>query len=96
MYPTEVEDHSLTIQLGPFIDASHPIIASGAITRSPADIFKSEITARLLRTGEVSPNTYILLVPSVKDIVSTHMAYPQAMLDKETLGLPKVFLGALQ
>lgn len=32
------------------------------------------------------------MAPSVRDIVSRHMAFPQARLDKEDLGLPKVSL----
>lgn len=56
----------------------------------PNDIFKEQISARLQRLLDVSPATTIILVPSVRDIVSTHVAFPQAMLDKETLGLPKV------
>lgn len=56
----------------------------------PLDIFKEQITARLLRLLEASPSTTIILVPSVRDVVSHHVAFPQAMLDKESLGLPKV------
>jgi len=44
----------------------------------------------LQRITEASPGTVIILVPSVKDLVSKHVAFPQAMLDKEPLGLPKV------
>jgi DNA polymerase alpha subunit B len=53
-------------------------------------MFKDEVSARLQRIVDISPGTVIIVVPSVRDMVSRHMAYPQAMLDKEALGLPKV------
>lgn len=82
----------LTLQLGPFIDSAHPLVATGAITQMPIDIFREQISARLHRLVESSPSTMIILVPSVRDVVSQHVAFPQAMLDKESLGLPKVRL----
>jgi hypothetical protein len=62
----------------------------------PHEIFRDQITARLLRLNESSPATTIILVPSVRDIISRHMAFPQAMFDRETLGLPKVSPPKLQ
>jgi DNA polymerase alpha subunit B len=76
--------------MGPFVDAQHPIIASGAITRSVTDVFRDKVSARLARFLSVSPATAVVLVPSIRDIVSYHVALPQAALDKEALGVPKV------
>jgi len=76
--------------MGPFIDANHPLIASGSITQMPHDIFREQISTRLQRLYETSPATTVILVPSVRDIISRHMAFPQAMFDRDTLGLPKV------
>ncbi|WWD17758.1 hypothetical protein CI109_102199 [Kwoniella shandongensis] len=75
--------------LGPFVDAQHPLIATGAVTQTPLDIFKDQISRRLHTLVESSPGTVIILVPSVRDLVSRHMAFPQSMLEKDTLGLPK-------
>jgi DNA polymerase alpha subunit B len=66
------------------------MIATGAVLKVPTDIFRDEVTSRLQRVVENSPGTCIIVVPSVRDMVSRHVAYPQAMLDKEQLGLPKV------
>lgn len=66
------------------------MIVSGAITRSIADIFKTQISARLARLLSASPSTVIILVPSIRDIVSHHVALPQAAFEKESFGLPKV------
>ena len=57
---------------------------------TPTDLFREQVTSQLQRVLEQSPSTVIILVPSVRDMVSRHMAFPQAMLDKEALGLPKV------
>ena len=56
----------------------------------PHDIFREQISSRLQRLHETSPATTVILVPSVRDIISRHMAFPQAMFDRDTLGLPKV------
>ncbi|WVR05995.1 hypothetical protein IAU60_003023 [Kwoniella sp. DSM 27419] len=75
--------------LGPFVDNQHPMIIAGAINQSPAEIFAEHVSRRLQRLVEASPATVIILIPSVRDIVSRHMAFPQSMLEKEALGLPK-------
>lgn len=80
----------LILQLGPFVDSQHPLIQLGAVTSTPVDLFKDHITSTLQRLHDVSPGTSVILVPSVRDMVSRHVAYPQAMLDKESLGLSKV------
>ncbi|KAI9635169.1 DNA polymerase alpha subunit B N-terminal-domain-containing protein [Dioszegia hungarica] len=84
----ERERPDVLILLGPFVDAHHPMIVSGSITRSVTDIFRSEISTRLERLSLASPATRIILVPSIRDIISQHVALPQAALDKEAFGLP--------
>lgn len=66
------------------------MITIGAVSQSPLDIFRDQIGARLQRIVEQSPGTVIIMVPSVRDMISRHVAFPQAMLEKEVLGLPKV------
>nr|XP_031860917.1 uncharacterized protein CI109_003644 [Kwoniella shandongensis]KAA5527989.1 hypothetical protein CI109_003644 [Kwoniella shandongensis] len=83
------ERPDVLLLLGPFVDAQHPLIATGAVTQTPLDIFKDQISRRLHTLVESSPGTVIILVPSVRDLVSRHMAFPQSMLEKDTLGLPK-------
>lgn len=60
------------------------------MTSTPIELFKEHITTNLQRVLDESPGTVVILVPSVRDVVSRHLAYPQAMLDKEILGLSKV------
>ncbi|WWC58474.1 uncharacterized protein I303_101017 [Kwoniella dejecticola CBS 10117] len=83
------ERPDVLLLLGPFVDSQHPSITSGAITLSPTEIFRHHISRRLQSVLDASPGTVIILVPSVRDVVSSHMAFPQSMLEKESLGLPK-------
>ncbi|WOO78183.1 DNA polymerase alpha subunit B [Vanrija pseudolonga] len=83
------ERPDVVILLGPFVDASHPHILNGKITSSPTEIFREQIASRIARINEVSPATIVILIPSVKDLISRHVAYPQAMLEREGLGLSK-------
>ncbi|WVQ97259.1 hypothetical protein IAU59_004370 [Kwoniella sp. CBS 9459] len=83
------ERPDVLLLLGPFVDSNHPAIASGAVSQTPTEIFRDQVSRRLQRILDTSPNTVIILIPSVRDVVSRHMAYPQSMLDKDVLGLPK-------
>lgn len=77
------------IMLGPFVDSQHPLIASGLLTQSPTELFREQIASRLARINEDSPATVIVLIPSVRDLLSRHAAFPQSMLEREGLGLSK-------
>ncbi|WVQ82653.1 hypothetical protein IAT38_004785 [Cryptococcus sp. DSM 104549] len=83
------EQPDVFLLLGPFVDSKHPSIAKGAVTQTPTELFQEQISKRLQRVVDRSPGTIIILVPSVRDLVSRHMAFPQSMLEKEPLGLPK-------
>jgi len=77
------------MQLGPFVDSAHPHIQSGKISVSPTDLFREQVAARISRINEVSPATTVILIPSVRDLISQHAAYPQAAFDRTGLGLSK-------
>ena len=66
------------------------MIEQGAVTQTPTEVFRDQVASQLTRLAEASPGTVILLVPSLRDMISVHIAFPQAMLDKESLGLSKV------
>ena len=78
------------LQLGPFVDALHPKLVNGEITQTPVEIWRDQVGARLQRLVELSPGTHIILVPSTRDIVLQHTAFPQAMFDRDSLGIIKV------
>ena len=83
------------IMFGPFIDITHPLIASGKIPVFPQ--FKTQpktldelflkLFTPILKT--ISPHIQIILIPSTRDAISNHAAYPQASLNRKALQLPK-------
>ncbi|KAI6820348.1 DNA polymerase alpha 70 kDa subunit [Hortaea werneckii] len=90
------------ILCGPFLDIEHPIVASGDFephlpantSISPdratlADIFRHFISQPLQTLLHASPTTTIILVPSLRDALSKHVAWPQDRFAKPPLGLPK-------
>lgn len=66
------------------------MIKAGDIDETPKQIFVDQISRRLASLVEECPGTGILLFPSVRDMVSRHVAFPQAALQKDDLQLPKV------
>ncbi|KAL1956039.1 hypothetical protein VTO42DRAFT_7854 [Malbranchea cinnamomea] len=88
------------ILTGPFLDLEHPMIASGDInlpdihgvdpdTATLSTLFRYYISAPLQQLATAIPSITIILVPSVRDAVSKHVSWPQEMLPKRELGLPK-------
>ncbi|KAK0652340.1 DNA polymerase alpha subunit B N-terminal-domain-containing protein [Cercophora newfieldiana] len=86
---------------GPFIDAEHPLIASGDFdlpddvafepdTATMTTVFKHLISPALNRLASANPQINILLVPSVRDVIDKHVSWPQApFAGRKELGLPK-------
>jgi hypothetical protein len=72
--------------MGPFVSSAHPLIKAGAITQTPAEIFRSRITGPLLSVLESNPACNIILVPSVRDLVGSSVCFPQGMFDKADVG----------
>lgn len=89
------------ILLGPFIDISHPLIASGDFKLTDPTtgqeienatletIFKLKVLPLLLSIQD--PNCLVILIPHVRDAISNHAAFPQHQFDRKSLGLPKNF-----
>jgi DNA polymerase alpha subunit B len=88
------------VLLGPFLDIEHPLLASGDFdlpdikgldpdTATMTTIFRHCISAPLARLAQAVPSITIVVVPSVRDIMSRHVSWPQEQLPKKDLGLPK-------
>lgn len=88
------------ILTGPFIDAEHPLIAAGDFDLPPEAthdpdtatmslVFKYFISPALNRLVAANPTITILLVPSVRDVLDRHVAWPQDAFPRRDLGLPK-------
>ncbi|CCH44807.1 hypothetical protein BN7_4376 [Wickerhamomyces ciferrii] len=88
----EIQPH-VVIMFGPFIDISHPLVSSGNLDiESPTgkkiqtldDIFKFLVSPILKK---INNKIQIILIPSLKDSISKHAAYPQDSYDKKQLQL---------
>lgn len=88
------------ILLGPFLDIEHPLLASGDFDLPPIDgydpdtatlatVFRHCITSPIQKLVAAVPNITIVMVPSVRDALSKHVAWPQEQMPKKELGLPK-------
>ncbi|KAK3997524.1 DNA polymerase [Cladorrhinum sp. PSN332] len=85
---------------GPFIDIEHPLVASGDFdlpeeanyepdTATMATVFKYMVSPAINRLVGANPSITILLVPSVRDVLSKHVSWPQDVFPRRELGLPK-------
>jgi DNA polymerase alpha subunit B len=90
------------ILTGPFLDLEHPLLASGDFenqlpqdtklnpdTATMTDVFRALIANPLHRLAQSHPTITIILVPSVRDVISKHVSFPQDRLPRAALGLPK-------
>ena len=82
-------------QLGPFVDASHSHIQDGRVDETPSEIFHRQFIDGLRDFLSLSPTSTVLIVPSVKDIISDHAVFPQCELSYEFSGGDPVSLYTL-
>ncbi|KAI0754917.1 DNA polymerase alpha, subunit B [Daedaleopsis nitida] len=80
------------IQVGPFIDTTHPSIKVGDIDATPHDMFRTEFIDRLRDFLDSSPGSIVLLIPSVRDILSDHAVFPQCELSHALCNDPRIHL----
>lgn len=84
---------------GPFLDIEHPMLASGEFDlpevrgldqeASMAALFRVWISGPLQRLCSAVPSITVIMIPSVRDVVSKHVSWPQERLVKKELALPK-------
>jgi DNA polymerase alpha subunit B len=90
------------ILTGPFLDLEHPIVASGDFEdHLPADariepdratlndVFRILVGQPLQNLAQAVPTITIIMVPSIRDAISKHVAWPQDRFPRQALGLPK-------
>ena len=87
------------IMTGPFLDIEHPLLAAGDFEMPNAKgvdsettvstLFRTWISPVLQRLCSAVPSITVLLVPSVRDVVSKHVSWPQEQIPKKDLSLPK-------
>ncbi|KAF6757583.1 alpha DNA polymerase [Ephemerocybe angulata] len=89
----EAKKPHVLILIGPFIDISHPKIQNGETDASPSSIFRARFLDPLRKFLQGSPSSIVVLVPSVRDILSRHCVFPQSEFEAElTDSHPRIFL----
>ncbi|KII90842.1 hypothetical protein PLICRDRAFT_137336 [Plicaturopsis crispa FD-325 SS-3] len=78
--------------IGPFTDVAHPRFKNGDIDNTPTDIFRSQFLDSLRTFLDGAPGSIVLLVPSVRDIISQHAVFPQAEFGPEFAMDPRIRL----
>ena len=90
------------ILTGPFLDLEHPLVASGDFEpylpsdakiepdrATVTDVFRYLVSQPIQRLVQALPTITIIMVPSVRDIISKHVSWPQDRFPRPALGLPK-------
>ncbi|KAI0632173.1 DNA polymerase alpha, subunit B [Trametes polyzona] len=83
---------AVVLLVGPFVDAAHPAIKTGEVDVSPQEIFQTELVTRLQEFLDASPGSTVLLVPSVRDVLSDHAVFPQCELPRALCNDPRIRL----
>ncbi|KAJ3788328.1 DNA polymerase alpha/epsilon subunit B-domain-containing protein [Lentinula aff. detonsa] len=68
---------AVVVLLGPFVDTFHPLIQAGEIDQTPLDLFHRVFLDPIRDFLNLSPGSTVILIPSVRDLISTHAVYPQ-------------------
>ncbi|GAV55923.1 hypothetical protein ZYGR_0AZ00940 [Zygosaccharomyces rouxii] len=93
---TEIKPHVL-VMFGPFIDYTNSMIAKGTIPIFPnlkvqprtLDEIFNKVMAPILKN--INSQIQVIIIPSTRDTLSKHAAYPQDSFDRKSLHLPKNF-----
>ncbi|TIC73697.1 2-oxoglutarate dehydrogenase, E1 component [Wallemia mellicola] len=89
MTQVERKQPDVVILLGPFVDANHPMIKKGEVDLLTEDLFKMRIGSRLTRALENAKGCTAVLIPSVRDLITPYVVYPQNALPLNNLVIRK-------
>ncbi|KAE9400427.1 hypothetical protein BT96DRAFT_992941 [Gymnopus androsaceus JB14] len=73
------------VLIGPFVDTLHPLITAGEVDETPLDLFQRVFLEPLRDFLSWSPGSIAVLIPSVRDLISSHAVYPQAEFRKSVI-----------
>ncbi|KAK7445460.1 DNA-directed DNA polymerase alpha subunit pol12 [Stygiomarasmius scandens] len=69
---------SVVLLVGPFVDSNHPHIEGGEVDETPLAFFQRIFLEPLSDFLSSSPASLAILVPSVRDLASSHAVFPQS------------------
>jgi DNA polymerase alpha subunit B len=67
--------------MGPFLDSNNEKIKTGDVDQTPTELFHTQFIENIHDFLEASPNSLVLVVPGVRDMIGHHCVYPQSPLD---------------
>jgi len=83
----------VVLLIGPFVDSNNEKIKTGDTDQTPTEHFHNQFTEKLHEFLESCPNSLILIVPSVRDVINNHCVYPQSPLGVSDLSVdPRIKL----
>ncbi|KAG6336118.1 hypothetical protein ID866_2984 [Astraeus odoratus] len=68
---------AVVLLIGPFVDGDHARIAEGDTDKTPNELFAYHFERALQDFLTQSPGSKVLIVPSVRDVISDHNVFPQ-------------------
>ncbi|KAG5639437.1 hypothetical protein H0H81_002308 [Sphagnurus paluster] len=84
---------TVVLLIGPFIDVQHPKIKNGETDMVPTGLFRSLFVEPLRLFLDSNPGSIAILVPSIRDIVSSQAVFPQGELSSQLTGSdPRIHL----
>ncbi|KAI0086596.1 DNA polymerase alpha/epsilon subunit B-domain-containing protein [Irpex rosettiformis] len=78
--------------VGPFVDNTHPWFKEGNVDDTPTDLFRKKFLDPLSQLLDSIPGATALLVPSMKDVMSSHAIFPQSELDSSLVGDSRIHM----
>jgi DNA polymerase alpha subunit B len=78
-----LSNHLSGFKTGPFIDIAHPKIKNGDVDATPSSLFRKQFLEPLRSFLESSPGSIVLILPSVRDVISRQAVFPQSELGPE-------------
>ncbi|EKM49604.1 uncharacterized protein PHACADRAFT_166969 [Phanerochaete carnosa HHB-10118-sp] len=87
----KTEKPEIIIIVGPFIDCMHALWKNGEVDEPPIAQFRSMILEPLQQLLDSLPGTSVVVVPSVRDLISDYAVFPQAELASSVFDDPRIY-----
>lgn len=87
----KTEKPDIIVIAGPFLDSMHISIKNGDLDMLPTALFRSTIVEPLQQLLDSLPGTSVVVVPSVRDLMSDHAVFPQAEFASNVFDDPRIY-----
>jgi len=83
---------TVVLLAGPFIDVAHPKLKNGDVDTTPSGLFRKQFLEPLRSFLDSSPESIVLILPSIRDLISRQAVFPQSELEPEFRVDPRIHL----